>query len=89
MDAEELQYALKDAASLSKKTTGCSGGWTSSEDEADPMDHEEEGFFTIDFKLSFSHSILKLFYFPLSWLAFLFTALSFMRYKLEQKSLSV
>ena len=60
MDAEELQYALKDAASLSKKTTGCSGGWTSSEDEADPMVHEEEGFFTIiAFKMSFSPSILK------------------------------
>ncbi|XWS37815.1 hypothetical protein CRYUN_Cryun19dG0077800 [Craigia yunnanensis] len=42
MDAEELCCALKDVASSSRKTTGHSGGWTSSEDEADPMDHEEE-----------------------------------------------
>ncbi|XVF09850.1 hypothetical protein REPUB_Repub07fG0132600 [Reevesia pubescens] len=42
MDAEELCSALKDVASSSGKTTGQSGGWTSSEDEADPMDHGEE-----------------------------------------------
>ncbi|XWS48430.1 hypothetical protein CRYUN_Cryun13aG0076000 [Craigia yunnanensis] len=42
MDAEELRSALKDVASSSRKTTGQSGGWTSSEDEADPMVHEEE-----------------------------------------------
>ena len=60
MDAEELRCALKDVASSSRKTTGHSGGWTSSEDEADPMVHEEEGFFTIiAFKMSFSPSILK------------------------------
>ncbi|MBA0763166.1 hypothetical protein Gotri_012667, partial [Gossypium trilobum] len=42
VDAEELCSALKDVASSSRKTTGQSGGWTSSEDEADPMDHDEE-----------------------------------------------
>ncbi|KHG25616.1 putative C17A5.09c [Gossypium arboreum] len=42
VDAEELCSALKDVASSSRKTTGQSGGWTSSDDEADPMDHDEE-----------------------------------------------
>ncbi|XP_039045365.1 protein phosphatase inhibitor 2-like isoform X1 [Hibiscus syriacus] len=42
MDAEELRSALKDVASSSRKTTGQSGGWTSSDDEADTMDHEDE-----------------------------------------------
>ncbi|XWS61139.1 hypothetical protein CRYUN_Cryun07bG0099900 [Craigia yunnanensis] len=41
-DDEELQSALKDVASSSRKTTGRSGGWASSEDEADPMDNEED-----------------------------------------------
>ncbi|MBA0679865.1 hypothetical protein Gogos_010213, partial [Gossypium gossypioides] len=44
VDAEELCSALKDVASSSRKTTGQSGGWTSSEDEADPMDHDEEDY---------------------------------------------
>ncbi|KAE8681478.1 hypothetical protein F3Y22_tig00111330pilonHSYRG01031 [Hibiscus syriacus] len=35
MDAEELRSVLKDVASSSRKTTGQSSGWTSSEDEAD------------------------------------------------------
>ncbi|XVF53633.1 hypothetical protein PTKIN_Ptkin05aG0114200 [Pterospermum kingtungense] len=42
MDAEELCFALKDVASSSRKTSSCSSGWTSSEDEADPMGHEED-----------------------------------------------
>ncbi|XP_022764964.1 protein phosphatase inhibitor 2-like isoform X3 [Durio zibethinus] len=42
MDAEELRCALKDVSSSSRKTTGRSGGWASSEDEAEPMDHKEE-----------------------------------------------
>ncbi|GAV72504.1 IPP-2 domain-containing protein [Cephalotus follicularis] len=41
MDAEELRTALNDIASSSSKTTKRSG-WTSSEDEADPMEHEDE-----------------------------------------------
>ncbi|KAE8692317.1 Detected protein of unknown function [Hibiscus syriacus] len=42
MDAEELCSALKDAASLSRKTIGQSSGLSSSDDEVDPMDHEDE-----------------------------------------------
>ncbi|KAK8690361.1 hypothetical protein V6N13_073895 [Hibiscus sabdariffa] len=42
MDAEELRSALKDVASSSRKTTGQSSDWTSSEDEDDPMHHEED-----------------------------------------------
>ncbi|XP_022736133.1 protein phosphatase inhibitor 2-like [Durio zibethinus] len=49
MDADELCSALKDVASSSRKT-GQSGGWSSSEDEADPMDHEEEGRSGMSFK---------------------------------------
>ncbi|KAJ4706063.1 protein phosphatase inhibitor 2-like [Melia azedarach] len=41
MDAEELRTALNDVASSSRKTTGKSG-WTSSEEEADPMEEEDE-----------------------------------------------
>lgn len=47
MDAEELRTALNDVASSSRKTTGKSG-WTSSEEEADPMEEEDEGFFYIN-----------------------------------------
>ncbi|XVF12469.1 hypothetical protein REPUB_Repub08aG0121300 [Reevesia pubescens] len=42
MDAEELRSALNDVGSSNRKKTGRSGGWTSSEDEADPMDRKEE-----------------------------------------------
>ncbi|MBA0829504.1 hypothetical protein Goarm_014109, partial [Gossypium armourianum] len=43
MDAEVLRSALKDVASSSKKTIGQSSGWTSSDDDGDPM---EEAWFT-------------------------------------------
>ncbi|TYI11459.1 hypothetical protein ES332_A09G209000v1 [Gossypium tomentosum] len=53
MDAKKLCPALKDVASPSRKTTGCSAGWTSSGDDANAVAHEE-GFLTIcAFKLSF------------------------------------
>ncbi|KAE8658555.1 hypothetical protein F3Y22_tig00116971pilonHSYRG00787 [Hibiscus syriacus] len=43
LDAKESCFSLKDADSPSRKTTGCSGGWTSSADEADAiaMDNED------------------------------------------------
>ncbi|GKV04975.1 hypothetical protein SLEP1_g17049 [Rubroshorea leprosula] len=46
MDAEELCNALNDVASSSRKTTRQSAGWTSSKDEADPMEHDDEGSLT-------------------------------------------
>ncbi|TYJ19451.1 hypothetical protein E1A91_A09G192100v1 [Gossypium mustelinum] len=42
MDAKKLCPALKDVASPSRKTTGCSAGWTSSGDDANAVAHEEE-----------------------------------------------
>ncbi|XP_044468297.1 protein phosphatase inhibitor 2-like isoform X3 [Mangifera indica] len=41
MDAEELRTALNDVASSSRETTSPSG-WSSSEDEADPIEQEDE-----------------------------------------------
>ncbi|MBA0712561.1 hypothetical protein Golax_011654 [Gossypium laxum] len=43
MDAEELRSALKDVASSSKKTIGQSSGWTSSDDDGDPMEEDGSG----------------------------------------------
>ncbi|KAE8681012.1 GTP-binding protein 1 isoform 1 [Hibiscus syriacus] len=49
MDVEKLRSALKDVASSSRKTTGQSSGWSSSNVEANPIDHEDEGLLTIAF----------------------------------------
>ncbi|KAG8483028.1 hypothetical protein CXB51_021965 [Gossypium anomalum] len=43
MGAEELRSALKDVASSSKKTIGQSSGWTSSDDDGDPMEEDGSG----------------------------------------------
>ncbi|XP_050225502.1 protein phosphatase inhibitor 2 [Mercurialis annua] len=43
MRAEELRTALDTVVSSSSNSGTRSGGWTSSDDEADPMDQDEEG----------------------------------------------
>ncbi|KAM7272486.1 hypothetical protein ACFE04_027149 [Oxalis oulophora] len=42
MDADELRTALNGVASSSRKSADERSGWTSSEDEADPMEQEQD-----------------------------------------------
>ncbi|XP_012484075.1 protein phosphatase inhibitor 2 isoform X1 [Gossypium raimondii] len=60
MDAEELRSALKDVASSSKKTIGQSSGWTSSDDDGDPMEEDGSGMSFKEHRKAHYNEFLKI-----------------------------
>lgn len=58
VDADAIRTALSDVASSSRKNTRKSGGWTSSEDEAEAMEQDDEGLLCLLFLKYKFHSVI-------------------------------